>query len=468
MNSSPRDLSIGYRLGLCFSLILALMIGVAAVALTTARNSRNDLMRMVVASNARVSDLGGMRQHLVRQGMYAQQLGVVSTHEASLARMQDIEEEARRYEDVAARFAATPVSPEERSMVAALSRHAAAVVEPLREARYSVDAYNPGQAARLLNGEVLPVHNRWLQDLDSLLDLQYRKIEARLIEFDENANRSDVAMLTISGVALLLAGVVAWWLTRSITVPLRQAVWFANAVANGNLAVTAPPAGQDESGQLLRALDNMALRLKDAHEAMQRQANEDALTGAANRRHFDDLLRQEHARSLRLNQRGEGPAQMAYVSLLLFDVDHFKRYNDHFGHQQGDRCLQMIVSATRHAGLRPDDVVARYGGEEFAVVLPNCSLAGACAVAERVREAVAALRLPTGAADRSNVSISIGVATLTNAMIESTEDLVRWADQALYEAKHAGRNCVRSHASAGTIEAAANPAPLPAPSTEAA
>ena len=443
MHASARDLSIGYRLGLCFSLILLLMIGVAGVALGSARNSRDQLVRMVVASNGRLSDLEAMRQHLVRQGMYAQQLAVVTTHDASMARMQDIEDEARRYRDVAGRFLAQPASPEERLHIVAMAGHAAAVVEPLKEARESVNGFNPGRAARILNADVLPVHNRWLQDLDGLLQWQYRKIETGLLNFDEGANRSDVAILSISAVALVLAGVVAWWLTRSITVPLREAVRFANAVAGGNLAVSAPPAGADEPGQLLRALDNMALRLKDAHESMQRLANEDGLTGAANRRHFDELLRQEHARSLRLRQRGETLPKQAHVSLLLFDVDHFKHYNDHFGHQQGDRCLQHIVDAVRGVGLRPDDVVARYGGEEFAMILPNCPMGGAMAVAERVRASVATLKLPTDVPDRPHVSISIGVATLTDAARQSPADLVRWADEALYEAKRKGRNCVQ-------------------------
>jgi diguanylate cyclase (GGDEF)-like protein len=454
MHSIPRDLSIGYRLGLCFSLILLLMIGVAGVALGSARSSRDQLVHMVVASNGRLADLEAMRQHLVRQGMYAQQLAVVTTHDASLARMQDIEDEARRYRDVAARFAATPASPEEHLHLVAMAGHAAAVIEPLREARDSVVGFNPGRAARILNADVLPVQNRWLQDLDALLQWQYRKIESGLLAFDENAHRSDVAILSISAIALLLAAVVAWWLTRSITVPLRQAVWFANAVAGGNLAVSAPPAGGDEPGQLLRALDNMALRLKDAHESMQRLANEDGLTGAANRRHFDDLLRQEHARSLRLRQRGETVPQQAHVSLLLLDVDHFKHYNDHFGHQQGDRCLQMIVDATRGAGLRPDDVVARYGGEEFALILPNCSLEGARAVADRVRAAVAALKLPTDVRERPHVSVSIGVATLTDASSQSPADLVSWADEALYSAKHGGRDRVHCRQPAAPAKAA--------------
>jgi diguanylate cyclase (GGDEF)-like protein len=455
MHASARDLSIGYRLGLCFSLILLLMIGVAGVALGSARSSRDQLVHMVVASNGRLADLEAMRQHLVRQGMYAQQLAVVTTHDASLARMKDIEDEARRYHDVATRLDNQPVSAEERLYLVAMRGHAAAVVEPMKEARDSVNGFNPGRAARILNADVLPVHNRWLQDLDALLQWQYRKIETGLLAFDEGANRSDVAILTISAIALLLAGVVAWWLTRSITVPLREAVHFANAVAGGNLAISAPPAGADEPGQLLRALDNMALRLKDAHDSMQRLANEDGLTGAANRRHFDELLRQEHARSLRLRQRGETLPKQAQVSLLLFDVDHFKHYNDHFGHQQGDRCLQHIVNAVRGVGLRPDDVVARYGGEEFTLILPNCSTSGAVAVAERVRAAVAALRLPTDVPERPHVSVSIGVATLTDATRQSPADLVRWADEALYEAKRKGRNCVQ------TRSPVAEPPPVP-------
>jgi diguanylate cyclase (GGDEF)-like protein len=109
----------------------------------------------------------------------------------------------------------------------------------------------------------------------------------------------------------------------------------------------------------------------------------------------------------------------------------------------------------RGVGLRPDDVVARYGGEEFTLILPNCSTSGAVAVAERVRAAVAALRLPTDVPERPHVSVSIGVATLTDATRQSPADLVRWADEALYEAKRKGRNCVQ------TRSPVAEPPPVP-------
>jgi diguanylate cyclase (GGDEF)-like protein len=372
----------------------------------------------------------------VRQGTYAQQLTVVTTFEEAAERMRLIELEGHGYEGLAGRFAFAAVEPEEDDLLNEVAGHAAAARKPLQEARRSVDAFNPVQSARILTENFLPVQNRWLQSLDGLMQLQNRKIEARLQEFDASARRADTAIAWISGFALALAVVVAWWLTRSITIPLRQAVTFADAVADGRLSTLPPTGGRDEPGRLLKALGHMATRLSEAHDTLQRLVHEDPLTGASNRRHLDDALTVQHAQA----RRGTSPAE---VSLLMLDVDHFKHYNDTFGHPQGDRCLRLIVDAVRAAGLRPGDVVARYGGEEFAVLLPHCSRSGAEAVAERVRAAVAALKIPSGRPQRPYVSVSIGVSAMHDAAAALPADWVRWADEALYEAKHAGRDQVR-------------------------
>jgi len=136
------------------------------------------------------------------------------------------------------------------------------------------------------------------------------------------------------------------------------------------------------------------------------------------------------------------------------DIDFFKRYNDHYGHQAGDDCLKMVASTLAHAAERPGEIVARYGGEEFAVVLPLCDVPTARALAEKIRKRVADLGLPhAGSLISDHVTISCGVATLMGD-IESARAmpdeaaLITAADQALYAAKEAGRdqvqvNCVK-------------------------
>ena len=166
-----------------------------------------------------------------------------------------------------------------------------------------------------------------------------------------------------------------------------------------------------------------------------KKARIDGLTQIANRRRFDEYLLHEWARHLRLQQP---------VSLLICDVDHFKFYNDSYGHQAGDECLKSVAKAISQ-GFRNADLVARYGGEEFAIVLPHTDRAGAVIVAERVRSAVAAAAIPHMASpvcDR--VTLSIGVACRTPQPKDGADarTLIEEADRNLYLAKHRGRNQV--------------------------
>ena len=152
----------------------------------------------------------------------------------------------------------------------------------------------------------------------------------------------------------------------------------------------------------------------------------DGLTGLTNRRTFDGFLRREY----------EACEQ---ISVLLFDIDHFKSYNDTYGHQAGDRCLQAVAKVIGDATSNTSGLSARYGGEEFAVVLPNTSEQVALKVAEAIRLTVRALGLLNTAASRGYVTISVGVATRTRSTLGDTA-LVGEADTALYEAKRLGRN----------------------------
>lgn len=160
-------------------------------------------------------------------------------------------------------------------------------------------------------------------------------------------------------------------------------------------------------------------------------ATTDGLTGLANRRRFDETLRKEWRRAMR-----SGSA----VSLLMIDVDHFKPYNDLYGHRQGDACLRIIASIMSALARRPGDLCARYGGEEFALILPNTDSAGACELGERVLRAVSALKREHADAPAGFVTISIGAATITPTRHSTSNALVEDADIALYGAKRAGRN----------------------------
>lgn len=168
------------------------------------------------------------------------------------------------------------------------------------------------------------------------------------------------------------------------------------------------------------------------NEELERIACEDVLSGLANRRYFDDALSAEWDRM----QREQRP-----LAILFVDVDHFKRYNDHFGHQQGDQCLAAVGQALRTCLNRPGDLAARYGGEEFVLMLPGTSQSGASDVASRALSVVDALKIPHPASETaSNVTISIGVAAMVPNALLNARDLVEAADMALYQAKRCGRH----------------------------
>jgi diguanylate cyclase (GGDEF)-like protein len=173
--------------------------------------------------------------------------------------------------------------------------------------------------------------------------------------------------------------------------------------------------------------------LQSAYRAMESLVVVDALTGIANRRRFDEVLATEWRRALREGDK---------LSLLLIDADHFKRYNDTYGHVRGDSCLKQIAEAALDVVLRPGDLVARYGGEEFAVVLPGTDETGAKAVAEDICQALRNRRLPHEGNAPGIVTISIGCATVVPQRGKVPQDLIESADQALYRAKGRGRNRV--------------------------
>jgi diguanylate cyclase (GGDEF)-like protein len=182
-------------------------------------------------------------------------------------------------------------------------------------------------------------------------------------------------------------------------------------------------------GVLLSQASRMYASLIERAEELEGEAHTDMLTGLPNRRRFDE----EFSRAF-----GSTVRRASQLSLAMIDIDHFKAYNDTFGHQAGDDVLHTIARAIGDSVARSGDFAARYGGEEFVVILEDTSLAGAVSVAERIRSAVLAcgIRAP----EDGLLSISIGVAS--RRVGEIPEELIGQADAALYEAKDGGRNRV--------------------------
>jgi diguanylate cyclase (GGDEF)-like protein len=187
-----------------------------------------------------------------------------------------------------------------------------------------------------------------------------------------------------------------------------------------------------EMNQILEAF---VARLKHASDT-------DGLTLVANRRCFDENLIKEFQRIKRMNFQNEPKYAL---SLILLDVDHFKKYNDNYGHVEGDYCLQRVARTLTDEVNRPGDLVARYGGEEFVVLLPNTSLEEAGIVAERIRKAIEDLQIPHAFSKTSTVvTISLGIASLIPNEQSDFHSLVETADKAMYQAKTTGRNRIYS------------------------
>jgi diguanylate cyclase (GGDEF)-like protein len=185
-----------------------------------------------------------------------------------------------------------------------------------------------------------------------------------------------------------------------------------------------------------KELEQAYKELEELKNNLEMLSRRDGLTGLSNRTHFDRVLAQEW----KVATRNREP-----FSLILFDIDYFKQYNDTYGHLNGDECLRQVSRVAEQAARRPRDTAARYGGEEFAVILPDTDAAGAVAIADKLRHAVEALDIPH---ERSNiapyVTISLGVATAIASTEMSLAKLLESADAALYRAKHEGRNCVKA------------------------
>jgi diguanylate cyclase (GGDEF)-like protein len=203
------------------------------------------------------------------------------------------------------------------------------------------------------------------------------------------------------------------------------------ALASDNLKLQAYAEEVEKTNQELKQIRR---QLEEKNRQLERLSALDTLTGVSNRGRFDAVLRQEWRRAT----REEIP-----LSLVFCDIDHFKRFNDTYGHQAGDDCLVRVAQAMDEALNRPADVAARYGGEEFVALLVDTDAEGVRTIADRIRAAIEAMRIE----HRSStvvpwLTVSLGIATLRPDSSGSPEDLVELADRACYAAKQAGRNQV--------------------------
>jgi diguanylate cyclase (GGDEF)-like protein len=240
----------------------------------------------------------------------------------------------------------------------------------------------------LLNGEGQPVYSL--------------QVQAPRLEYQQGEAMLNKLTAILFGIGLTLGVIISWLLDRIF-----------------------------RHQQLLQT-SQIALRL--ANQELEKLANLDGLTQVANRRFFDHYLQQEWSRA----QRNQTP-----LTLILCDIDYFKRFNDTYGHLQGDACLVQVAQGLKDSVQRPGDVVARYGGEEFALILPETSLAGGEEVAQRLQAQVKQLKIEhRGALTGTYLSVSVGVACMIPLPDSSADRLIAQSDENLYIAKQRGRDQV--------------------------
>lgn len=261
---------------------------------------------------------------------------------------------------------------------------------------------------------------------DALVELKRREIAATLQSLSRQARDTMWSSLAIAWIIAVFAFALARRALQSVVHPVERLSASAEAIAEGNLQARAPIGGDVEIRRLGEAFNRMTAALIASHEELESRARTDDLTRLPNFRALGDAMRLEIERSNRYEQP---------FGVLILDLDHFKKYNDTYGHLAGNEALQMTANAIRKV-VRSVDFPARYGGEEFVILVPRCDHDGLAQSAERIRSAIEALP-PIG--ERRSLTVSIGGALYPQDGA-SADELFASADRRLYQAKEGGRN----------------------------
>ncbi len=279
--------------------------------------------------------------------------------------------------------------------------------------------------------------------------LKVKELSARTAEDAGSISRYIHGLILTIAITSLLA---LWALHVLVLRPIQQAVEGLHAIhRQGGGKVRLPAALFIELDMIRHAVEDYATlteELRSANSELQKRSEQDGLTGLANRGHFDDALLQAIHRARRHG---------SWLTLMMLDIDHFKRLNDTYGHLTGDNCLRSLAHVLQHYSQRADELASRYGGEEFTLLLPGVERDEALRIAERVRQDCAELQVPRadGTPGKVSFTLSIGVASCPGTRLDTPTHLIQLADKALYAAKHGGRNQV--------CEASGNTAPAPSP-----
>ena len=239
-----------------------------------------------------------------------------------------------------------------------------------------------------------------------------------------------IGVFALIAIILLVGGLVI--MRQFLFKPINHMIGQMQAISDGDLSIEVNNHGLKEFHYLANNFNRMKGIVRNSMKDLEKISLMDSLSGLANRRHFDHSLELVWQRFIR---------QQKPFSLVLCDIDYFKRYNDTYGHTMGDQCIQFVAQALISVTDRPRDLACRYGGEEFAIILPETPLAGAEVVVQRLQEAIKDLDIPHQGSEISDqITLSIGIVAVPASFIHDKEEMINAADQALYKAKEKGRN----------------------------
>jgi diguanylate cyclase (GGDEF)-like protein len=419
-----QNVPIALRLGLALGLLLALLGGVIALAL---RQSE-----WIGMSSRQLAESGLRQVTLARKAQAEALIGAEFLHSLLLLDRQEqrIPVYALIDRSTAARntamdaLAAAAQDPEAAQTMALVSRARQRFMEAFQETVETVEM-DITAARPLMVERTMPALRDMLDALDAMAQLQTDRAHARLAEIETLQQESRRRILELGALAVLVATVSAMLITKSVAGPLAQTARVAREIASGDMRGPLPPAGRDEVGSLVRALDHMRRSLEERETRIAELAFRDPLTGLANRTLFTERLAQAVASA----QRTGHP-----LSVLLLDLDRFKCVNDVLGHDVGDQLLVQVAARLEGELNRSSDTVARLGGDEFAVLLPTQGCEKAQAVALHLLKTLEAPLALTG--QTVDLDGSIGVASFPQDAIDAPTLMAR-ADIAMYAAKQA-------------------------------
>jgi diguanylate cyclase (GGDEF)-like protein len=411
-------------LGIALAALLALLI--AVIVYTTAEIDRIAVdSRSIAATNLRASTLAHRAQSAAQRGvseLYA--LFLLADHASRTPVYEEIDRNNRLRDLTLAELQGITIdSAERRALLGATrARDAYVVAFTATVDELEVDAAN---AHRLMLSQTMPALDIMLDALDQLVAVQISIADAKIRNLGVVQVAAQRSLALFGLLALGVALLSAFAITRSIAAPLAATARFAGAVAEGDLQAALPAAGRDEVGSLVAALDRMRKGIVAREARIADLAYYDSLTRLPNRVLFYDRLRQ----GIRTATRAGLP-----LSVLVLGLDRFKHVNDALGHQAGDEFLQQVALRLQGVAQRESDTVARLGGDEFALLLPTQGAGDAMLVARRLLEALEAPIVLQG--QPVDIGASIGIAACPEHGVEVNQIMSR-ADIAMYVAKQA-------------------------------